>query len=179
MPERTTYDLTDLKTRTTTRWSVPGKAVTVQNMPSGSGCWSTAIAASMTTPAPNSENDHASVGTMSASSTTAVVHPAERPVKEDLGTQTILGLEAQGIRTTQTKPIGAVGNDAPLVTTDESWFARGYGLLVRSIHDDPESGKNTTELTEFTPGEPDPALFQSPEGYEVQTVQLHQVPCER
>jgi hypothetical protein len=35
------------------------------------------------------------------------------------------------------------------------------------------------ELTSFTPGEPDPALFQPPQGYEIVTEPLHQVQCGR
>jgi hypothetical protein len=86
---------------------------------------------------------------------------------EQLGEKTINGLEAKGTRTTRTYPVGAVGNDQPIVVTSEFWFATDLGIPVLQIDDDPRTGTRTTELTEIDRGEPDPALFQPPEGYTV------------
>jgi hypothetical protein len=86
-------------------------------------------------------------------------------------------LVAHEVRTTETTPSGAVGNDAPLVRTHEVWTAKTIPLLVRSITDDPRTGKQTRELVEFNQGEPDPALFQPPEGYRIVTEEMHPVPC--
>ncbi|HVN93478.1 MAG TPA: hypothetical protein VMT38_07275 [Terracidiphilus sp.] len=100
-----------------------------------------------------------------------------KPTIEDLGTQTIDGLEAHGHRFTTTIQAGQVGNDEPIVTTHEDWSSTQFGLIVRSVTDDPRSGKRTRELVDFTPGEPDPITFQPPEGYEITTEELHKVDC--
>jgi hypothetical protein len=117
-------------------------------------------------------------------------HPAPQPTPfaaqrredrkiEDLGTTTIEGVEAIGHRTTTTIPPGEVGNDQPLVITDESWWSQGtgFGLLLRSVREDPRTGTTTREVTRLDQGEPDPSLFDPPQGYEVKVVELHQVAC--
>jgi len=91
---------------------------------------------------------------------------------ENLGTQSIQGIEARGRRYTTTIPAGAMGNDAPLVSTSERWTALTAGLTsltVRDIINDPRQGKTTRELTNLTQGDPDPTMFQPPEGYEIVT----------
>ncbi|MGA7686439.1 MAG: hypothetical protein WCC32_01390 [Terriglobales bacterium] len=93
-----------------------------------------------------------------------------KPTVENLGTESIQGLEAKGTRTTITIPAGAVGNEAPLVNTVERWTALDAGLnrlLVREISDDARSGKQTKELASFERSEPDPSVFQPPAGYEI------------
>jgi hypothetical protein len=42
-----------------------------------------------------------------------------------------------------------------------------YDIPLLTITNDPRTGKRTDEVTEFQPGEPDPALFQIPKGYTV------------
>lgn len=100
---------------------------------------------------------------------TAVV-PHIQPVVEDLGTETISGIEARGRRTITTIPVGTIGNDMPLARTDEEWSAAApglHGLLVRRVLDDPQSEKMTKELVNFTQAEPDAAVFQPSADYEV------------
>ena len=102
----------------------------------------------------------------------------KHPKNEDLGTTTIQGVEAMGSRTTITIPAGAVGNDQPLETTSEIWRAPTiYNLTLRSVQNDPRTGVMTRELVSLTQGEPDPAIFQPPDGYEIKTTELHKVPC--
>jgi len=94
----------------------------------------------------------------------------QKPVVEDLGTETILGVEARGRRTTWTTPVGTIGNDAPLTHSSETWtaIAPGFrGLILRGVADDPESGKTTRELVNLNQSEPDAAVFQPPAGYEI------------
>jgi hypothetical protein len=94
----------------------------------------------------------------------------ERPAVEDLGTDTILGVEARGHRTTNTIPAGTIGNDAPLTRTTETWTAIAPGLTglqVRMVSNDPQTGKTDKELTSFEQSEPDAAVFQAPSGYEI------------
>jgi hypothetical protein len=101
-----------------------------------------------------------------------------KPVNEDLGTTTIEGVEAHGTRITWTTPAGEIGNDAPLVRTEETWWATGIGLQLREVNDDPQTGKRTREIVSLSLTDPDPALFQPPEGYEVVTETAHPVACE-
>ena len=86
---------------------------------------------------------------------------------ETLPPQTIDGLYATGIRTTRTIPAGYVGNDHDLTTTTESWVAQPLGIVLRSISEDPRTGKITTEFTDIQQTVPDSSLFKAPEGYQV------------
>jgi hypothetical protein len=106
---------------------------------------------------------------------TAAARTVTRPVSEVLGTMTIQGVEARGQRWTTTTPVGEIGNDQPLVSTQETWTAPRLGT-VRRVSDDPRMGKDTDELVKLDQGEPDPALFQPPEGYEVVAEEM--VPCK-
>jgi hypothetical protein len=193
LPERSSYRVFDPVARTNTDWEVPGKRATVRPMPpqrqsgeAGSSCWTTGpvtqvASASSSTEHPNvlaTVSGTASVsGSIQTSTEVRVV--ANEATREDLGTQTIQGVEARGTRTTHTTPIGEVGNDAPLVRTTEAWMARSLGLMVRQVIDDPRTGKRTRELVELSQSEPDISAFQPPEGYEIQTLELHEVPCQR
>ncbi len=103
----------------------------------------------------------------------------KHPKNEDLGITTIQGVEAKGTRTTTTIPAGAIGNDQPLEMTIETWRALALNnLTLRSVQNDPRTGVRTQELVSLTQGEPDPAIFQPPDGYEIKTIELHQVPCQ-
>jgi hypothetical protein len=90
-----------------------------------------------------------------------------QPVREDLGTKNINGLEAKGNRITTTYPVGRVGNDQPFTVTHETWVSEELMLAVMQIDNDPRTGVRTMELTDIERGEPDPAVFQAPEGYTV------------
>ena len=90
-----------------------------------------------------------------------------KPQIEELGTKTIDGVEARGTRTTRVIPVGREGNDQPLTVTHESWVSPELKLVVMSVSDDPRSGTSTMELTDIERAEPDPGLFQVPEGYTV------------
>ena len=94
-------------------------------------------------------------------------HTHPQVAREDLGTRTIAGLEARGTRTTRVIPVGQEANDAPLTFTTERWISTEYSITVLMVRDDPRSGTRTEVVTEFQPREPDPALFQSPEGYTI------------
>lgn len=105
--------------------------------------------------------------------------PAQRdkPEIEDLGTTSIQGVEARGQRITRTIPAGEIGNSRPIVSVTEMWSSPKLGFALREIRDDPRTGKRSRELVNLTMGDPDPALFQPPEGYEVTEEELHEVPC--
>jgi hypothetical protein len=102
---------------------------------------------------------------------TVVSGPKSKFTSENLGTESIQGIEARGRRRTTTIPEGVDGNDAPLVITSEMWSAVAVvkGLMLRENRDDPRSGKMTEELTSLSQSDPDPTTFQPPEGYEIVT----------
>lgn len=84
-----------------------------------------------------------------------------------MGVKEIEGFSATGIRSTTTTPVGAVGNDKPLITTSEHWSVQDLSLQVLSSVDDPRSGKRTYKLTNIQMGDPDPLLFQIPPDFTV------------
>jgi hypothetical protein len=157
---RTHFFVFDPVARTHTSWTVPGKRATVSAMPeagAGHAC-------------PAREPDAGEVHSQPMRS-------HEKPVIEKLGTETIEGIEVRGERITHTIPVESQGNDAPLVRTDEVWSAIPAGLrglTLRRIIDDPRYGKITREVKSLTQSDPDPALFQPPDGYEI----VNQSPAE-
>ena len=88
-------------------------------------------------------------------------------VKTDLGTQNIEGVPAQGLRVTRTIPAGQFGNEMPIVITTETWYSPDLKVLVMSKSSDPRMGDTTYTLTNIQRSEPDPSLFQVPEGYTI------------
>jgi hypothetical protein len=93
-----------------------------------------------------------------------VVRPTQHVTREDLGVRSIAGIEAKGTRTTSLIPASDVGNNRPLNIVTENWISMQYHIPLLTITDDPRTGKRTDEVIKFQPGEPDPALFQIPEG---------------
>jgi hypothetical protein len=86
---------------------------------------------------------------------------------ESLPPQIIDGLYATGNRTTRIIPAGYEGNDHDITMTAETWTASQLGIQLRSISDDPRTGKDTFEITDIQQSAPDPSLFKAPEGYQV------------
>jgi hypothetical protein len=89
---------------------------------------------------------------------------------EDLGTQNIAGVETIGRRETTTIEAGSMGNDQPMTSVREYWHSQELGLNLLSIRSGPMTGKQSFRITELTPGEPDPQLFQLPAGYKITDV---------
>ena len=86
---------------------------------------------------------------------------------EDLGVQTIEGVEAVGTRTITTIPAGAIGNERPIEMVYEKWYSNELQLVILSKNSDPRFGEQTYRLTNIVRSEPDPALFELPPGYKV------------
>jgi hypothetical protein len=86
---------------------------------------------------------------------------------EDLGTQTIEGVEAQGTRTTITIPAGSIGNEKPIQIVSEHWYSPALQVVVLSKHSDPRQGDNVYRLTNINRNEPAAALFTVPSDYTV------------
>jgi hypothetical protein len=170
----TLVSIYDPVAHTFTNWSVPGEQATVLKMAEPGATRTPCAPTAATTPGSTTGAAAGVVGsvfTSSAAGTSSATGVRRKPpVVEDLGTETIQGVEARGRRTTFTTPVGMIGNNEPLVRTSEAWFGTEPGLrslIARQITDDPQMGKTTTELTSFTQGEPDASLFQPPSEYEI------------
>jgi len=90
-----------------------------------------------------------------------------------LPAQSIAGVNAEGVRTTITIPAGTQGNDKPLVSVREVWTSPDLKIVLLETSDDPRDGSRKTEVNSLTPGEPNPTLFQVPQGYTVKTQTRH------
>jgi hypothetical protein len=87
--------------------------------------------------------------------------------KEDLGSQVIEGVTANGTRSTTVIPAGAVGNEQAMTILSEQWFSPDLEMLVMTKHSDPRVGETTYRLTNIARAEPDRSLFQVPADYSV------------
>lgn len=85
----------------------------------------------------------------------------------DLGIRTIAGIDTNGTRDTATLLPGALGNDRSFVTVREFWNAPQIAVNLLSIVESPQTGKQTFTLSDVSLTEPEPQLFELPEGYEV------------
>ncbi len=86
---------------------------------------------------------------------------------ENLGSQSVNGVTAQGMRTTMTIPKGQIGNNKDIKVMTERWTSTDLQMLVKSINSDPRFGDTTYQLTKVVQSAPDPALFQIPADYTV------------
>jgi len=86
---------------------------------------------------------------------------------EDLGTQTIEGLQARGERISQTFPANTLGNDRPFIVSAEYWYSEELQINLRSKRSDPRLGTQTIQVTQLLRHEPDADLFTVPEGFHV------------
>jgi len=115
----------------------------------------------------------ASTSTGAAAAGTNAAHGSMRQrmanVKtEDLGTQVIDGLSAQGKRMTRTIPAARAGSDRDIDVVTETWTSPDLQMVVMSKTTDPRFGDSVYKLTNLSRAEPDPALFTVPSDYQVQ-----------
>ena len=86
---------------------------------------------------------------------------------EDLGTRSVLSVETHGYRETTTLKPGVMGNDAPMVTVREFWYAPDLGINLRSRVETPQTGLQVFTVKDLTLGEPEATWFVVPEEYKV------------
>jgi hypothetical protein len=86
---------------------------------------------------------------------------------EKLGTRIIAGVLCDGTRSVHIVPAGDKGNEQPIEISTEFWTTRDSRIVMLNIQDDPYTGRNTTEVTEFSLAEPDPSLFAPPPDYKL------------
>jgi hypothetical protein len=88
--------------------------------------------------------------------------------KEQLGTKTVNGVQAEGVRVTRTIPAGAIGNDKPIEVVTERWYSADLQMAVMTTHTDPMMGTVTAKMVSVVRGDPDPSLFQVPSDYKLE-----------
>ena len=86
---------------------------------------------------------------------------------EDLGKQSLGGLETVGTRETTVIPAGTIGNNSPLLSKREFWFSPKLGVNLISKRQDPLSGTQNFEVSEIALGDPDAKLFEVPVGFKI------------
>jgi hypothetical protein len=93
--------------------------------------------------------------------------------KEDLGTQTINGISAQGTRYTRVIPVGQIGNANAINIVNEQWYSPDLQIIVKTTRNDPRSGTVTYTLTNIQRTEPAANLFTVPSDYSVKQSNIH------
>jgi hypothetical protein len=157
--------VSDPVSHTVTHWASQSKVASVFHLPDPKS-----LAANLPTQ-PNvpaggpSPNGAANVEPQSAA--TARVARMRDSQREKLGGKTIAGVYAEGTRVTMITPEGAEGNDRPITTVNETWRSPELNIVLLSVSEDPRTGTRTTEVTDLDRAEPDPSVFQAPEGYTV------------
>jgi hypothetical protein len=87
--------------------------------------------------------------------------------KEDLGTQTVNGISAQGTRYTRTIAAGQAGNTNAMTVVSEQWYSPDLQVVVKSTRSDPRTGQVTYTLSNIQRTEPAASLFTVPSDYTV------------
>jgi hypothetical protein len=99
-----------------------------------------------------------------------------RIVTENLGQKEIHGLTAFGMRTAMT-PLESGEPSALPEHTTELWKSTEFDLKLLQVTSGPKYGSERMELSDLQRGDPDPALFDPPQNYRVETIEYHQGTC--
>ena len=90
------------------------------------------------------------------------------PGVENLGTQTIAGLETIGTRETNLIETATIGNEAPILEKREFWYSPRLGVNLITRRQDPRfATQQNFEVTNIALGEPDTKLFDPPAGFKI------------
>ncbi len=92
---------------------------------------------------------------------------------EDLGMDAIRDIPAHGCRWTSPSPFPEWGN-----VVSENWWDE-YGLILRQMGEYSNGLKGSQELISLSRDEPSLAMFQPPNGYEIVTLEMDEVPCKQ
>jgi hypothetical protein len=88
--------------------------------------------------------------------------------EESLGIRDFAGVAAEGERVVVAIPAGQIGNEQPIEIVTERWYSEELHTVVESVRRDPRVGETRFRLKELRLGEPDPALFEVPDGWTVE-----------
>lgn len=152
----TIYTVSDPVKRIMMHWTSNGKIVTVNHWPEPQ----------KSHPLPVPQNNQAPAPVLPR-----VQRNSPDMQIDDLGTQNIDGILAHGRRITRVIPAGREGNNQQITVTTETWVSSELRTDVLLVSEDPRSGNTRTELSDIDLNEPDPSLFQAPEGYTLQEME--------
>jgi hypothetical protein len=85
----------------------------------------------------------------------------------DLGKQLVAGVEATGTRDSVIDNPNVFGNDRKVTIEREFWYSPKLGINLISKRSDPRIGTQTFTATNLILSDPDPKLFELPEGFRV------------
>jgi hypothetical protein len=88
-------------------------------------------------------------------------------IHEDLGKQLVAGVETAGTRNRVIYNPNVFGNDRKVTIEREFWYSPKLGFNLISKRSDPRFGTQTFTATNLILSEPDPKLFELPEGFKV------------
>jgi hypothetical protein len=86
---------------------------------------------------------------------------------ESLGTQTLQGIEVEGLRMTTTWSAESQGTDKDLASVEEMWISNALGMAVMIKRTDFRWGTDTQQLENIQREEPDASLFVVPPDYSI------------
>jgi len=109
-------------------------------------------------PATDTVDDYASPGAQG-------LPPSEFTRQDDLGYRTIAGLQAHGVRMTQTLPAEASGTGTEITVTDEYWYSEDLRINLMVRHTDSRTGSYTAKVTAINRTDPPAGLFAVPADY--------------
>ena len=92
---------------------------------------------------------------------------------DDLGTQVMEGVAAQGKRITRTISAAQAGSERDIDIVTETWYSPELQMVIMSKTTDPRFGDSVYKLTNISRAEPDPALFTVPSDYQLQQGRPH------
>lgn len=92
---------------------------------------------------------------------------AGETIHDDLGKQLVSGVETTGMRDTVIYNAGLFGNDRKMSIEREFWYAPKLGFNLLSKRSDPRIGTQTFTVTNLILSDPDPKLFDLPEGFKI------------
>jgi len=92
---------------------------------------------------------------------------------ESLGTNQVQGQDVNGVRETLAVNAGVMGNEHPLISTREFWYAVPLQTNLLTVRKDALHGDYTLRLIDLNVGEPDPELFKVPGGFVVTDKRAH------
>lgn len=120
-------------------------------------------------PVPSEQVEEAERSTYELPVDSRMPHDDTGATVESLGEKTIEGVRATGIRVTRSaSAVDAAGNTVRRKDIHEVWTSAEMHLVLRVIDGDPQGEETVRELKHLSLS-PDPALFEPPEGYAVET----------
>lgn len=84
-----------------------------------------------------------------------------------LGTESLDGLELQGIRKIRTIPSESSGTGKPVEVVDEYWYSPALSMYMTIRHNDPRTGEQLVAVTHVERAEPPATDLTVPSGFKV------------